>query len=117
MERSSPVFALQLLLRWIILTISLFVACLLLPGIRIEWNAIIALVAVALLIGFINALPFASAPSPPDDVIAAAECMVSLRAVDRFLTSSGVLVRVVIGRLQAAVWLVARQRQVFSISG
>lgn len=47
---------LQILVRWAILTVAAFVAYLVLPGIRVEGNAIFAILFVALLLGFINAI-------------------------------------------------------------
>lgn len=56
MQRLSSATALQFFLRWVILTIALFIAYLILPGIRIEGSAILGLVIVALLMGGLNAL-------------------------------------------------------------
>ncbi len=47
---------LQILVRWVILTVASFAAYLVLPGIRIEGNAIATMLFVTMLLGFINAI-------------------------------------------------------------
>jgi len=45
-----------LIIRWIIVGLSLFVAAWLLPGIRVEGNAWVVLAVAAIILGFVNAI-------------------------------------------------------------
>lgn len=46
----------KILIRWIIVSLSLFIAAWLVPGIRVDGNAWIAYAAMAVILGLVNAL-------------------------------------------------------------
>ena len=46
----------KLILRWLIIAVSLYVAVLIIPGITVEGNGWIAVAVMALVLGFVNAV-------------------------------------------------------------
>ena len=55
-QSKSKGFPMKLIFRWLIIAVSLYIAVLIVPGIRVEGDAWIAFTVMALILGLVNAI-------------------------------------------------------------